>query len=155
MLMPYFEKRRHGVLGVLIEVGVEDALIHEVGFRTDVEEHPAQVVQLEHLERVGQAGDGLLDLLPVRADGLLRAGLDLRDDREAIARGSPGEDRAVSSLFLLEESLLRDRLGGGLRPVVLHVSLPAFLVAGLRPVLLDFRVVHRHGSRPIVVLRGG
>ena len=84
-----------------------------------------------------------------------RAGLDLRDDREAVARGSPGEDRAVSSLFLLEESLLRDRLGGGLRPVVLHVSLPAFLVAGLRPVLLDFRVVHRHGSRPIVVLRGG
>ena len=135
-----FREERHGVLGVLIEVGVEDALIHEVRLRTDVEEHPAQVVQLEHLERVGQAGDGLLDLLSIRADGLLRAGLDLRDDREAIARGSLGEDRAVSSLFLLEESLLRDRLGGGLRPVVLHVSLPAFLVMGLRPVVLDFRV---------------
>ena len=39
-------------------------------------------------------------LLSILADGLLRAGLDLRDDREAIAGGSPGEDRAVSPLLL-------------------------------------------------------
>ena len=28
-------EERNGVLGVLVEVGIEDALIHEVGFRTD------------------------------------------------------------------------------------------------------------------------
>src|SRR5262249_52475226 len=99
-------------------------------------------------------GDGLLDLLPIPTDGLLRAGLDLRDDREAMARGSLGEDRAISSLFLLEVSPLRDRLGRGLRPIVLHVSLPAFVVAGLRPGVLDFRIVPRCMRRPIVVERG-
>src|SRR6478609_4938447 len=36
-----------GVLGVLVEVGVEDAHVLEVQTRSDVEEIPPQVVQLE------------------------------------------------------------------------------------------------------------
>ena len=81
----------HGILGVFVEVGVEDALIHEVGFSLDVEEHPAQVVELEHGEAVRLARHRFLDVLAVFTDGLLPARVDLRDDREAIARGGPGE----------------------------------------------------------------
>ena len=57
-----------GILGVLVEVGVEDALIHEVGVAFDVEEHPAQVVQLEHGEAVGRLGHRLLDPLGILAE---------------------------------------------------------------------------------------
>ena len=59
---------RHRILGVLVEVGVEDALIHEVGVAFDVEEHPAQVVQLEHGEDVGLPGHRLLDVLGILAE---------------------------------------------------------------------------------------
>ena len=40
-------EERHGVLEVLVEVGVEDALIHEVRVPFDFEQQPAQVVQFE------------------------------------------------------------------------------------------------------------
>ena len=36
----------HRVLGIFIEVGVENALIHEIGFPFDGKQHPAQVMQL-------------------------------------------------------------------------------------------------------------
>ena len=52
VLMPSLREESHGILGVFVEVGVEDALIHEVGFPLDVEKHPAQVVELEHSETV-------------------------------------------------------------------------------------------------------
>ena len=45
-----------GIFGVFIEVGVEDALIHEVGLAFYVEQHPTQIVQLEHGGRTGLAG---------------------------------------------------------------------------------------------------
>ena len=73
VLMPVLREERDRVLGVLVEIGVEDALIHEVGVPADVEEHPAQVVQLEYREGIGQPRDGILDVLAVLADGLLRA----------------------------------------------------------------------------------
>src|SRR5262245_54861902 len=44
---PRRRKNRDGVFGVLVEVRVEDALVHEVGVLADVEEHPTQIVQLE------------------------------------------------------------------------------------------------------------
>ena len=69
VLMPYLREQRHRILGVLVEVGVEDALIHEVRVAPDVEEHPAQVMQLEHGEAIGEPGDRVLDLLPVLANG--------------------------------------------------------------------------------------
>ena len=40
------------ILGILIEIGVEDALILEVGLTVDLENLPAQIVQLEHGEDV-------------------------------------------------------------------------------------------------------
>ena len=40
----------HGILGVLVEISVEDSLVHKVGFPVDWEEHPAQIVELEHGE---------------------------------------------------------------------------------------------------------
>ena len=49
-----------GVLGVLVEVGVEDALVHEVRVAADVEEHPPEVVELERREHVRIALDSLL-----------------------------------------------------------------------------------------------
>src|SRR5437667_5214609 len=111
----------HGVLCVLIEVSIENALIHEVGLIVDVEEHPAQVMQLEHFEGLGKTRDRFFNLLTIRTDGLLTLRLDLRDDREAIARGSLREDRAVSALlhFVCEKSALGDRHGCGFRPIVL------------------------------------
>src|SRR5437773_7536669 len=106
-----------GILSVFVEVGVEDSLIHKVGLTFDVEEHPAQVVQLQHGESVGKAGNCFFDLLPILADGVLSAGLDLRDDREAITRGGLGKDGAISSLLEFEVSLLGDRHGGGFCPI--------------------------------------
>jgi hypothetical protein len=57
-------EERHGVLGVLVEVGVEDALIHEVGVLADVEEHPAEVVQLENSKAIRKARDSVSIFLP-------------------------------------------------------------------------------------------
>src|SRR5207249_10131612 len=120
-----------GVFGVLVEVRIEDALIHEVRVALDFEEDPAQVVELEHLEAVWIPRDGRLDALTVVADRLLAARLHLRDDREAMARGGTRIEWTVSSLFKLKVSLLRNRRRRGSRPVALlscvgHVCLPFF-----------------------------
>src|SRR5438477_11540837 len=76
-------------------------------------------MQLEHFEGLGKTRDRFFNLLPILADGVLSAGLDLRDDREAITRGGVGKDRAISSLLEFEVSLLRDRHRGGFGPIVL------------------------------------
>src|SRR5438477_3060034 len=111
----------YGVLRVLVEVSIENALIHEVGLLVDVEEHPAQVMQLQHFEGFGKTLDRFFNLLPIRADGLFTPRLDLRDDREAIAGRSLREDGAVASLlyFIFEKAALWDRHGRGFRPIVL------------------------------------
>src|SRR3954447_22897473 len=134
----------YGVFGVLVEVGVEDALVHEVGVLADVEEHPAQVVELQHGEEVRRLGHPLLDPLGVRIEILLGAGLDPGKDAEAVAGRSLGVDRAVASLLYLirEESPFGDRQGSGFRPVVLHVRLP-FLVPGFAQ--LTRLAARRHG----------
>ena len=41
------------IFRVLVEVGVKDALIHEVGFTFDRKEHPSQVVELEDSQTIG------------------------------------------------------------------------------------------------------
>ena len=40
-------KIRNGIFGVFVEISVEDALIHKIGFAADIEEYPSQVMQLE------------------------------------------------------------------------------------------------------------
>src|SRR5262249_45383593 len=54
-----------GVLGVLVEVRVEDALVHEIRVRTDVEEDPPQVVELERRQHARVVGHRLLEPAPV------------------------------------------------------------------------------------------
>ena len=113
------------VLRVLVEIRIEDALIHEVLVGPDVEQHPPEVMQLQWGERMRTRVDGLLNPCPVRADFSLGARLDLRDDREAMTRGRSRIGRAVSSLLKGEVALLRNRQGLGFAPVVVgcHRSL--------------------------------
>src|SRR4030095_13858788 len=40
------DEKRDGVFGVLVEVGVEDALVHEIGFAVNWEQNPAKVGKL-------------------------------------------------------------------------------------------------------------
>ena len=87
------------ILGVFVEIGVEDALIHEVGLPLMSKEDPAQVMQLEHGEAVRLIGHGFLDVLGVLVEDRLPSGDDLRDDREAVASRSFGKDRAVPTLL--------------------------------------------------------
>ena len=44
---PAAGEQGHSILGVLVKVGIEDALIHEVGLTLDWEQHPAQIMQLK------------------------------------------------------------------------------------------------------------
>ena len=55
VVMPVALNNCDRVLGVLVEVGVEDAHVLEVQARTDVEEIPPQVVQLEGAKASGLA----------------------------------------------------------------------------------------------------
>src|SRR5437588_3299692 len=72
-----------GVFGVLVEVGVEDALVHEVGVLADVEEYPAQVVELQHGEEVRRLGRSLLELPGIRVAALVGSWLDPGTDAHA------------------------------------------------------------------------
>ena len=47
------DEQRHRVLEIFVEIGVEDALIHEVHARADIEQHPAEVVQLQRRQDGG------------------------------------------------------------------------------------------------------
>src|SRR3954453_3161620 len=105
------------VLRIAVEVGVEYALIHEVGLVPDREQHPSQVVELQRGEDVRVRRNGSLDRLAVRANVLLGPRLDLGDDREAVICRSLWEDRTVAPLLEMEVTLLRNRHCGGLRPI--------------------------------------
>src|SRR6266446_446646 len=111
----------HSILGVFVKVGVEDALIHEVGLSLDREEHPAQVVQLEHGEAVRLVRHRLLDVLGVLVEYIFPAGDDLSDDREAVACRTLGKDWAVSALLhlIFEDSPFRDRHSRRFGPLAL------------------------------------
>src|SRR5262249_49650434 len=85
------------VLGVLVEIGVEDPLIHEP--RVVVEEHPAQVMELERREHIGVSLQRFRQSVPVTADCVCPPRLDLRDDCEPVTRRRLGKDRAVFPLF--------------------------------------------------------
>ena len=93
------------VLGVLVEIGIENTLVHEVFLLTDVEEHPPEVMKLQRCEGVRARGDGVLDALPVGADVGLRARLDLRDDREAVTGWRSRVCRAIPALLEGEVTL--------------------------------------------------
>ena len=134
------------ILGVFVEVGVEDAHVHEVGFALDVEKDPAEVMQLQHGEDVRLTGHGLLDVLGVLIEDLLPSGDDLRDDGEAVARRGLGKDRAVSALLyvVLGEPPLGIAIAAGLVQsccfVVSDIAVP-FLFYGLQaPWHVNFKI---------------
>src|SRR5688572_17193792 len=56
------------VLRVLVEIRIENSLVHEVLVLTDVKEHPPKVVELQRRERVRARRDRFLDALPVAPD---------------------------------------------------------------------------------------
>ncbi len=112
-------KDANRILGILVEVGVEDSYILEVRFPFDVEKVPSEIMQLKHGEDVRLTCHGLLDVLGVLIERRLPSGNDLCDDGKAVASWSLGKDRPVSALlnFILDEAPFGDRHGRGLRPV--------------------------------------
>src|SRR5271170_3645212 len=102
-------EQRHGILGVLIEVGVEDTLIHKVGFAIHGKQYPPKVMELEHGQTVRLARHGLFDVSCVVVKDRLSTRDDLGDDRESVTRWCLGKDHAVPALLGGEVTLLRDR----------------------------------------------
>src|SRR6266496_681631 len=114
-------KDANRILGILVEIGIENSYILEVRFPFDVEQVPSEIMQLKHGEDVRLTCHGLFDYLGVLIEGRLPSGNDLCDDGEAVASRSLGKDRTVSALlnFILEEAPFGDRHRRGLRPVAL------------------------------------
>src|ERR1700739_1053644 len=110
-------EQRHRILGVLVEIGVEDALVLKIKPRTDAEQYTPKVVQPQRREHVGTPGNRFFDLLAVRADGLFAPLFDLRDDRKAIAGRSSRIDRTVAAPLELKVPLLRNGRRRWLAPV--------------------------------------
>src|SRR6266513_1795680 len=67
------------VLGVLVEICIEDSLVHKVSVLSDVEENPSKVVQLESCKRIRHVLDRFLDGPAIGADSFLSSPLDFRD----------------------------------------------------------------------------
>ena len=53
-------KQRDRVVGVLVEIRVEDALVHEIRFLADIEQHPLEVVQLQRRQESSGAFGSVL-----------------------------------------------------------------------------------------------
>src|SRR3954469_20051326 len=92
-------EQSHCILGVLIKVGVENTLIHEVGLTIDRKENPPQVVEFEHGQTVRLALHGLFDVSGVVVKDRLSPWDDLGDDRESVTRWCFGKDCAVPALL--------------------------------------------------------
>ena len=77
-------------------------------------------MQLQHPKRVRLFGDRFLNDLRVIVECFFSAGNDLREDREAIAGGSLGENRAVPALLRSRrvKPALRNGHSYGLRPIL-------------------------------------
>src|SRR6476660_7338370 len=114
-------KDANRILGIFVEVGIENAHVLEVRFPLDVEKVPSKVMQLEHGEDISLTSHGLLDVLGVLIEDRLPSRDDLRNDGETVASRSLGKDRAVSALlnFIVGEVPLGDRHRRRLGPVTL------------------------------------
>ena len=79
-------RRERGVFAIFVEIGVEDALIHQVLLSFDGEDHPPQVVRLEYPEHGRIIRDRSLHDLGVFVQVLFPSRFDLCDDGEAVTR---------------------------------------------------------------------
>src|SRR4030081_1111868 len=111
-----FEKG-YCILGVLVEICIEDSLVHEVRVLSNIEENPPKVVQLERFQYIGYVCNRFLDGLAVAADRVLSSRLDLRDYGESMAGRSSWIYRAVSPVLEANVSLLRNRHCCRFRPI--------------------------------------
>src|SRR5262249_52742227 len=105
---------------VLVEIRVEDALVHEVKSRAYVEKHPPQIVQSQRRENGGVTLHRVFDRLAIGADRVLTAGEHLGDDGEPIARRGLGKDRTPATLLELEVTFFRNGHRGWLGPIILR-----------------------------------
>src|SRR5438552_1205135 len=114
-------EQERGIFAIFIEIGIEDALVHQVLLALDGEDHPPQIVRLEYAENGRIICDGFLHDLGILVQVLFPSRFDLCNDGEAVARRSLWKDRAVPALLHLvcEKSSLWDRHGGWRRPIVL------------------------------------
>src|SRR5688572_8831673 len=119
-VQPRRPKERYRIFSVLVEVGIEDTHVLEIGVALDLEEVPAQVVQLENRESIRLCRNGVLDVGRVLVELTLPTRNDLRYDRKTVAGRAPRKDRAVTSLldFVRGVSPFWYRLCSGFRPVL-------------------------------------
>src|SRR5215472_8840681 len=118
-----FREQRDCIVSVFVEIGVEDALVHEIRLLADVEKNPAQVMELQGCKKVRIALKRLLDLFPIFAEYLLASRLDLGNDSEAVTCGRSGKHRPVLTLFQLKIAALRDRHRARLSPILFFLNL--------------------------------
>src|SRR3954471_2479899 len=78
-------KQGYCVLRVLVEVCIENSLVHEVRVLSNIEENPSQVVELKRGKCIGHFRNRSLDGLAVGADRFFSSRLDLRNYGESIA----------------------------------------------------------------------
>src|SRR5206468_10564901 len=111
----------HYVVGVHVEISSENAPVLEVIVTFDLEEIPAQIVQLELRKAILPSRDLLFDISRILVEVRFATRNDLRDEREAVAGRGLREDRTIAALLdlVLEVSAFRDRHRRGFRPVVL------------------------------------
>src|SRR4029077_10976668 len=104
---PETGEQGNGIFGIFVKVSVENPLIHEIRFATDVKEDPSEVVKSERGESGRIASYGVLYCFSVRSDRFFATRFDFSNKREAIIGRCLWENWPVSSLFKLEISLFR------------------------------------------------
>ena len=62
VVMPVLEKQCYGVFNILIEIGIEDPLVHEVHAIPGIKQNPTQVVELERGQYMRISFDHMLRL---------------------------------------------------------------------------------------------
>ena len=81
---PRLVKECNGILGIFVKIGIENPLVYEIRFATDVEEDPSQIVKSERGENKRIAGYSSLYFFAVRSDHFFATRFDLCDERESI-----------------------------------------------------------------------
>ena len=91
---PETGEQGNGIFGIFVKISVENPLIHEIRFATDVKEDPSQVVKSERGESERIGGYGVLYCFSVRSDHFFATRFDFSNNREAIVGRSLWEKSA-------------------------------------------------------------
>src|SRR5436305_6508741 len=78
-------KQGYGIFSVLVKICIEDALVHEVRVRSNIEENLSQIVRLERCKCIGYIRNRFLNSLAIVSDLFFSSRLDLRDYGEPMA----------------------------------------------------------------------